>query len=68
LVDLSECRAFVQDLTPGEGGEIMLGTDDARRTVKRRLTTAANQLNKKLKYHRSTEDVLRFEVQRGLGA
>jgi hypothetical protein len=61
-VDLSEYRQFLQDLAPGEGGEIVLGPDDQRRTIKRRLTTAANQMNKKVQYRRSTDDVLRFEV------
>jgi hypothetical protein len=62
-VDLSEYREFLQDLAPGDGGEIALGAGDERRTVKRRLTTAANRMNKKLRYRRSTDDVLRFEVQ-----
>jgi hypothetical protein len=64
-VDLSEYRQFLEPLAPGEGGEITLGKDDLRRTVKRRLTTVAKQLHKQLKYRRSTDDVLRFEVQRG---
>jgi hypothetical protein len=62
-VDLGEYRAFVETLGPGEGGEIGLGPDDLRRTVKRRLTTAAKQMNKQLRYRRSADDVLRFEVQ-----
>ena len=62
-VDLSEYRQFLQDLAPGEGGEIALGADDQRRAVKRRLTTAAKQMNKKVRYRRSEGDVLRFEVQ-----
>jgi hypothetical protein len=65
-VDLSEYRQFLQDLSPGEGGEIALGTDDQRRTVKRRLSTAAKQMNKKLRYRRSADDILRFEVQSAL--
>ena len=62
-VDLSEYRQFLQEIAPGEGGEIRLGADDQRRAVKRRLTTAAKQMNKRLKYRRSEDDVLRFEVQ-----
>jgi hypothetical protein len=66
-VDLSEYRQFLEPLTPDEGGEVTLGDGDLRRTVKRRLSTTAKQLHKQLKYRRSAEDVLRFEVQRGVG-
>jgi hypothetical protein len=62
-IDLTEYRQFLQDLAPGDGGEIALGPDEQTRTVKRRLTTAAKQLNKNVRYRRSDGDVLRFEVQ-----
>jgi hypothetical protein len=64
-VDLSEYRQFLETLAPGEGGEVALGSGDQRRTVKRRLSTAAKQMNKQLRYRRSTDDTLRFEVQGG---
>jgi hypothetical protein len=61
-LDLSEYTRFLQDLNPGDGGEIALGPDDDRRTVKRRLTTAATRMNKKVRYRRSDDTVLRFEI------
>ena len=64
-VDLTEYREFLQDLAPGQGGEVSLGTGDQRRTVKRRLTTAALGMGKKLRYRRSPDNVVRFEVQSG---
>ncbi len=66
-VDLSEYREFVQGLAPGEGGEIQLAPGDERRTIKRRLTAAAKQMKMQVRYRRSPEGVLRFEVQSGLG-
>jgi hypothetical protein len=62
-VDLSEYRQFLEGLAPGEGGELALSPDEQKRTVKRRLTTAARQMNKEVVYRRSEGDVLRFEVQ-----
>ena len=62
-VDLTEYREFLQELAPGDGGEIALGDGDQPRTVKRRLTTVAKQMNKKLRYRRSEDAVLRFEVR-----
>jgi hypothetical protein len=62
-IDLSEYRQFLEGLSPGEGGELALGPDEPKRTVKRRLTTAAKQMGKTVVYRRSEGDVVRFEVQ-----
>ena len=62
-IDLSEYRQFLEELEPGDGGEITLTPGEQKRTVKRRLTTAAKQMNKSVRYRRSEGDVLRFEVQ-----
>jgi hypothetical protein len=51
-VDLTEYRDFLGTLAPGEGGEVQLGPEDQRRTVKRRLTSAAKQLNQWIRYRR----------------
>ena len=66
-VDLTEYSDFVRGLTAGEGGEIVLGEIEQKRTVKRRLTRAARQLNKDVRYRRSEGNVIRFEV-RGLSS
>jgi hypothetical protein len=68
VVDLTEYRQFLESLTPGEGGEVTLGSGDTQRMVKRRLSTTAKQLNKQLKYRRGADEVLRFEVQGRAGA
>ena len=40
-VDLTEYSDFIRGLQVGEGGEVMLGNTEQKRTVKRRLTRAA---------------------------
>ena len=62
-VDLTEYRNFLSTLSPGEGGEVQLGPEDQRRTVKRRLTSAASQLNQRIRYRRSDNGLVLFEVQ-----
>jgi len=61
-IDLGEYREFLGQVAEGEGGEITLESGEARRTVKRRLTTAANCMGKKLKYRRSEQDTICFEI------
>ena len=62
-VDLSEYSEFIRGLDLGEGGEVTLTDADQKRTVKRRLTRAARQLNKDVRYRRSEGNVIRFEVR-----
>ena len=44
-VDLTEYSDFVRGLTAGEGGEIVLGEIEQKRTVKRRLTRQTSLKN-----------------------
>jgi hypothetical protein len=62
-VDLTEYADFVRTLDVGEGGEVVLADAEQKRTVKRRLTRAARQLNKDVRYRRSEGNVIRFEVR-----
>lgn len=62
-VDLSEYSDFMQDLAVGEGGELVLSDAEQKRTVKRRLTRAARQMNKDVHYRRSEGNLIRFEVR-----
>ena len=62
-VDLTEYSDFVRTLGFGEGGEIVLGDAEQKRTVKRRLTRAARQMNKDVRYRRSEGNMIRFEVR-----
>jgi hypothetical protein len=63
-IDLTEYQDFVRELVPGEGGEIALGDGDSQRTIKRRLTRAAGQLKKRIRWRTSRGDgVIRFVVQ-----
>ena len=64
-VDLTEYRDFIRNLEVGEGGEAELGATDQKRTVKRRLTRAAHQLGRDVRYRRSEGNVIRFEVRPG---
>lgn len=64
-VDLTEYSDFIRGLEVGEGGEAVLGETDQKRTVKRRLTRAAHQLGREVRYRRSEGNVIRFEVRAG---
>ena len=64
-VDLTEYSNFIRGLDLGEGGEVSLGDSEQKRTVKRRLTRAARQMNKDVRYRRSEGNLIRFEI-RGL--
>jgi hypothetical protein len=62
-VDLTEYLDFLQDLSPGEGGELRLQEEDKIRVVKRRLSMAATQLQKKIRWRPLRDGALRFEVR-----
>jgi len=47
----------------GEGGEVTLSYSEQKRTVKRRLTRAARQMEKDVRYRRSEGNLIRFEVR-----
>lgn len=61
-VDLTDYIAIVDQLAVGEMGEATIAGDEKKATVKRRLTTAARRLGKELRYRRTGEDRLLFEV------
>ena len=62
-VDLTEYIEFLRDITLGEGGELVLGEGDTQRTVKRRLSRAATRLSRTIRWRRSENGTLRFEVR-----
>jgi len=62
-VDLTEYTEFLRGLEAGEGGEVVLGENEQKRTVKRRLTRAARQMSRDVRYRRSEGNVIRFEVR-----
>ncbi|MPZ16154.1 MAG: hypothetical protein GEU73_17350 [Chloroflexi bacterium] len=62
-VDLGEYSEFLRTLDVGEGGEVVLGGADQKRTVKRRLTRAAREMEKDVRYRRSEGNIIRFEVR-----
>jgi len=66
-VDLTEYSDFIRGLDIGEGGEVILGDSEQKRTVKRRLTRAARQLSKDVRYRRSEGNTIRFEVRNATG-
>jgi len=62
-VDLTEYSDFIRGLEVGEGGEVVLGDAEQKRTVKRRLTRAARQMSRDVRYRRSEGNVIRFELR-----
>jgi hypothetical protein len=65
-VDLTEYSDFIKALQVGEGGEggeVTLASSEQKRTVKRRLTRAARQMDKDVRYRRSEGNMIRFEVR-----
>lgn len=61
-VDLSEYLDNLRNLSSGQMGEAILIDGEKKATVKRRLTAAAKQLGKSLKYRRSGESRVIYEV------
>ena len=61
-VDLTDYTDFLQDLQRGEVGELAIAETENQRTVKRRLSTAANRMGKPIKYRRAEGNLVRFEV------
>jgi hypothetical protein len=65
LADLSEYMDYLKSLKPGDWGAIDLAEGESQRTVKRRASTAATSLNKKLKWraNRGNDQGLVFQLQ-----
>lgn len=62
-VDLTEYTNYLKELPVGTIGEASLEEWEKKPTVKRRITTAAKQLGKNVKYLRSDEKKLVFEIR-----
>jgi len=62
-VDLTPYLDFLREIDSGEGGELAVGEGESQRAEKRRLTTAAKQLNRTIRYRRGSKDLIRFELQ-----
>ena len=63
-MDLTAYIGALRDLAPGQMGEAVLSDSEKKATIKRRLTAAAKRLGKSLKYRRSAEDRVIYEVAR----
>ena len=59
---LAPYREFLSKKEVGEGGEVEPTGEETVRAVKRRLTVAAQQLGKTIKYRKSPEGKIIFEV------
>jgi hypothetical protein len=62
VVDLTDYLNFVRGMVPGQIAEVTLSEGEKKTTIKRRLTSAAKQLGKELKYKRSSDNSIVFEV------
>jgi hypothetical protein len=61
-VDLTPYLDYLRTIRPGYAGEVELTQNESKPTIKRRITMAANRLGKNIKYLRSGESQLVFEV------
>ncbi len=62
-LDLSEYVTFLDTLKVGDWGRISLAEGESQRTVKRRLTMASKQRGVTVKYRRSPEGQVLFQIQ-----
>lgn len=58
-----EYRGYLQQLRPGDWGEVRLGPGEKRNTVRARLHRAAEHLGLELEFKRSRGQLLHFEVR-----
>ena len=63
-VDLAPYMDYLRKIRPGFAGEVQLRAEESKPTIKRRITMAATRLGKNVKYLRSGDDRLIFEVLR----
>ena len=61
-VDLMPYIEYMNQIRPGYAGDLQLTTGENKPTIKRRVTMAANRLGKTVKYLRSGENELVFEI------
>lgn len=57
-----EYKGYLSQLAIGEGGELILGENERKLTVRNRLNRAAEELGVRLEYKRSRGNVIRFRV------
>lgn len=57
-IDLTEYTEFLKSLRVGDAGRIALQKDETSRVVKRRLTAAAKQMGKRLRYRKTDDEKL----------
>lgn len=57
-----EYRGYLKGLKPLEGGELVLGDDDKKITIKNRLKRAAEELGYNLVFKRSDDTLVRFQI------
>jgi hypothetical protein len=61
-VDLTPYIDYIRTIQSGYAGDLQLQSNENKPTIKRRITMAANRLGKSVKYLRSGENELLFEV------
>lgn len=61
-VDLAPYLDYLRNIQIGFAGELQLEPGESKPTIKRRVTMAATRLGKHIRYLRSGEDRLVFEV------
>jgi hypothetical protein len=61
-VDLTPYMDYLRSIQTGFAGEIQLAPNENKPTIKRRVTLAANRLGRSVKYLRSSENQLVFEL------
>ncbi|NOZ28096.1 MAG: hypothetical protein GXP39_08595 [Chloroflexi bacterium] len=57
-----EYKQYLSQLEVGEGGELVLGENEKKVTVRNRLNRAAKELGITLEYKRTRDPVVRFRV------
>lgn len=62
-LDLSEYLAFLDRVQPGDWGRLTLLDGESQRTIKRRLTSASKQKGLTVKYRKSPEGQILFQVR-----
>jgi len=62
-VDLTPYIEYLRPIQPGYAGDLQLLPSENKPTIKRRVTMAATRIGKSVKYLRSNENQLVFEVQ-----
>lgn len=61
--DLSDYLTFLDTFQSGEWGSVSLQEGESQRAIKRRLTVAAKQQGKQIRYKKGEEGRIVFEVR-----